>query len=207
MQASSNYESISVNLSKAFSIIGDNVSACQREVSMYSTINMQEQISKLYAHIFILLEDIMQWYLKKRLARLLDSFKDNIYKEYQNQIENIVSMSSKIRREAELSRGAEVRSTRYTAERTEEMIQLLHANVLDLRIGQEDQARRDAENRHITRQLLKRQESDLQARQELVENESTRTENLISGLLAAINGREILISTAQNSFNLRTFGK
>ena len=168
---------------------------------MYNTISMQEKISKLYAHIFILLEDIMRWYLKRRISRLLDSFKDNIYEDYQDQIDNIVSMSINIKREAELGRGAEVRTTRFSAQNTEAMVQSLLSEFTDIRYGLEERARRNAENRYILNQWLRDKELDRQARQNLEEQESFRTGRLASGIMAALSGKQFLMSVAQDSFD------
>lgn len=97
--------------------------------------------------------------MRKRFSKMLDSFNENIYKKFEDDIHKINAKALVVRDIAAQSSRAEVRSTR-------EQLELLNR---DFRVGLQGDARHQADMRdyatRIERELLKAQAE----RQELLE--------------------------------------
>jgi hypothetical protein len=115
-KASANHEQISKGLADALIEIGDHIEACQTELVIFPTENMQRSVGSLYAHIFCFLRGVMKWYMKKSRSRLLDSFNENLYDHFQEDVQNIKRFSDRVRRIAQQGMMAETRSTRIGVE-------------------------------------------------------------------------------------------
>ncbi|KAK8000454.1 hypothetical protein PG990_013054 [Apiospora arundinis] len=98
------------SLSAALSTITDHVAECQVKLELYETREMKEAVVRLYADIFLLLSDLMDHLAKTRLRRLLDSFNEDLYKRYEQQISGITSQATKIQSLAGHGTMAEVRA-------------------------------------------------------------------------------------------------
>lgn len=108
---------------------------CKVELELYETPEMKEAVANLYADIFVLLSDLMNYLTKKRLKRLLGSFNEDLCKMYQEEIGNTNKQANKIQRLAEQGSRAELRAVRLEVEN-------LRRNVI---AGQEGEARMRAE--------------------------------------------------------------
>ncbi|KAK7914152.1 hypothetical protein PG985_011855 [Apiospora marii] len=135
MQASANYERLIEGLSEALSTITDHVAECQVELELYDTPEMREAIANLYAEIFLLLSDLVDYLTKKRLKRLLGSFNEDLCGKYEGEIGNINKKAKKIQRLAEQGSRAELRAMRLQIENLQQ----------DIIVGREGEARRQAE--------------------------------------------------------------
>ncbi|KAF4921574.1 hypothetical protein CGCVW01_v005933 [Colletotrichum viniferum] len=147
IQASSNHEKIAEGLSEALCIVSQYVDDCKTDLELFTMEDMQTLIAKLYAHIFLLLGSILDWMMKKRIKRLLDSFNENLPSVLDNEMTKIKDISGQIRNLASQKNRAELRSTRLTAEST----------ARDVRAGFEGDKRRHAEMKHYAESILREQ--------------------------------------------------
>lgn len=108
---------------------------------------MQTLVADLYAHIFLLLTSIMDWMMKKRIKRLLDSFNENLPSVFDSEMSKIKDISDRIRNLASQKNRAELRSTRLTVEST----------ARDVRAGLEGDKRHQAEMKHYAESIMREQ--------------------------------------------------
>lgn len=120
---------------------------CKTDLELFNMEDMQTLVAKLYAHIFLLLTSIMDWMMKKRIKRLLDSFNENLPSVLDNEMTKIKDISGQIRNLASQKNWAELRSTRLTAESTSR----------DVRAGLEGDKRHQAEMKHYAESILREQ--------------------------------------------------
>ncbi|WYZ34010.1 hypothetical protein EsH8_I_000286 [Colletotrichum jinshuiense] len=108
---------------------------------------MQKLIADLYAHIFLLLTSVMDWMMKKRRKRLLDSFNEDLPTVFENELEKIKRVAERVRNLAAQNSRAEARSARLTLEET----------ARDIRVGLEGERRHQAEMKHYAESILREQ--------------------------------------------------
>ena len=116
VKASANYENIAEGLSQSLFEITEAVESCVRECSLYPTKEIQYGVADLYAHIFLFLRDALKWYTKKSIRRLLSSFKEDFYQQFEDQVSNIQRISLKMTRKAQHASQSELRYTRLLVE-------------------------------------------------------------------------------------------
>ncbi|KAH7134107.1 hypothetical protein EDB81DRAFT_726007 [Dactylonectria macrodidyma] len=159
IQASVNHERFAEGLADSLASISEHIIECKAELEIFHTPKVVEKVAELYAHVFLFLSSVMDFLMRKRFSKMLDSFNENIYKRFEDDIQKINAKASVVRDVAAQSSRAEVRSTREQLGRLDR----------DLRIGLQGDARHQAEMRdyatRIERELLKAQAE----RQELLE--------------------------------------
>lgn len=143
IKASVNHEGIAEDLTQALCDITELVAGCDVDLKLFATEDMQRAVAKLYAHIFLFLNDAMVWYAKKRRRRLLDSLNEKFRDTFEESIENIRSMASVIQRKAVQGSAAEQRATRLQLESMRQ----------DLRIGLEGWQREKADMQTLAMQM------------------------------------------------------
>ncbi|KAI1644423.1 uncharacterized protein F4817DRAFT_346889 [Daldinia loculata] len=161
IQASVNHERIAEGLSEALCRISEHVYECKSELELFRTREMLELVADFYAHVFIFLSDTMDWISEKRRKRLLDSFNENFYKKFENQVETIRHKSDMIRNLAAQSSRAEQRVTRLVVE---DLAQ-------DIRLGLTGEERRHAETIYAAEKIEKELSEGRRERQLLREEE------------------------------------
>ena len=77
---------------------------------------MLKNVAELYAHIFFFLSNYMEWLMRKRYKKLLDSFNDNVNKKFDKDLRRINDKSGTIRNLVAQGSRAEVRETRLSLE-------------------------------------------------------------------------------------------
>ncbi|KEZ43260.1 hypothetical protein SAPIO_CDS4959 [Scedosporium apiospermum] len=154
IQASMNHERIAEDLADALSSIGEHVSSCQVEMEIFQTKAMLEKVADLYAHIFLFLSGFMDWIMRKRRKRLLDSFNEKAVTRFESDIKAINDKAAAIRHHVEQSSRAEVREIRLTAEGTQLCVDGM---ARDIRVGLEGMARHQAEMEQKGELLLRMQ--------------------------------------------------
>ena len=77
---------------------------------------MLENVAELYAHIFLFLSNYMDWLMRKRYKKLLDSFNDNVNKKFDKDLQRINDKSKMIRNLVAQGSRAEVRENRLNLE-------------------------------------------------------------------------------------------
>ena len=127
--------------------IGESVQGIQVDKILYDTDDMIEAISKFYSHIFLYLESVMDWIMKKRRTRLIASFNENLMDRFENDIKRISSSADTIRNLAQQSSRAEVR---YHRKETESAYR-------DIRLGLSGVERQNAEIMHRLEAMNHRQ--------------------------------------------------
>ncbi|KAF3801311.1 hypothetical protein GCG54_00005467 [Colletotrichum gloeosporioides] len=147
IQASTNHEKIAEGLSESLCIVSQYVNNCKPDLQLFNMEDMQTLIANLYAHIFLLLTSIMDWMMKKRIKRLLDSFNEDLPSVFDNEMGKIKDISDRIRNLASQKNRAELRSTRLTAE----------SIARDVRAGLEGDKRHQAEMKHYAESILREQ--------------------------------------------------
>lgn len=131
--------------------ISDHVKDIQVDKILYDTDDMIKAISKFYSHVFLYLESVMNWILKKSRTRLIASFNENLTERFENDIKRIRSSSDAIRNLAQQSSRAEVRYHRKEAE----------SGYRDIRLGLHGVERRTAEIMH-TLEDMKRWQAQME---------------------------------------------
>lgn len=141
-QASANHEKIAEGLSQSLQSIGQSVAACNRDLDMFNTKAILEHVSELYGLIFIFLSAYMDWFMKKRKYRFLDSFNENLTHRFEKNISDINQKADQIRRMVEQSSRAEVRETRVGMDNLQTGFAEMKR---DIRVGLEGDERHRAE--------------------------------------------------------------
>lgn len=140
-----NHEHIAEGLADALCSISENVTYIETEMEIFQTKAMREKVADFYAHVFVFLSTFMEWMIKKRRSRLIDSFNEKISGAFDSDINTLNDKSAAIRHLAEQSSRAEIRATRLTAEGTLLSIEGLADDVRDIRVGLQGMARQQAE--------------------------------------------------------------
>jgi chaperonin cofactor prefoldin len=83
---------------------------------------MKAVIAELYAEIFLFLSDLLDYLLQKRRKRLLDSFNEDLFNKFEDQISNIEKKAAKVQRLAAQGSRAELRATRLELENVKQHI-------------------------------------------------------------------------------------
>ncbi|KZL69634.1 phytanoyl- dioxygenase family protein [Colletotrichum incanum] len=187
IHASANHEKVVEGLSEALCTIGEYVNDCATDQELFRTEDMQKLIADLYSHIFLFLTSVMDWMMKKRRRRLLDSFNEDLPSVFENDLEKIKAISNRIRNLAAQSSRAEARSTRLTLEELAK----------DVRIGLEGERRHQAEMRHHAEGIRRDQEKNssswsFEKRQQLADSIVDLLENRALGWLETARGLQEL---------------
>ncbi|KAK0753084.1 hypothetical protein B0T18DRAFT_483923 [Schizothecium vesticola] len=143
IKASVNHECIAEQLSEALCAISKNIAECQAELEIFRTPAMLEKVGDLYAHIFIFFSSYMDWMMRRRAKRLLDSFNENLSRKFELDIKKIHERSTIIRNLVAQSSRAEIRATRLQVEEF----------TRDYRVGQEGSARHHAEMEYVAARI------------------------------------------------------
>lgn len=125
--------------------MSEHIIACQKEVSLYRTKDIQEKIARLYAHVFLFLQKTMKWYLKKPRHKLQTAFREDFYKSFEDMILNIQELSQDVRRAANLSSMAELRQIGLNTEKTLDEVRFGN---YDAMLSSERAIREQAETKH-----------------------------------------------------------
>jgi hypothetical protein len=137
---------------------------------------MYQEVSRLYAHVFLFLKGVMAWYLKRSVRRMLDSFNEKFFREFQEEIDNIKRISQEISRRAQQGHMAESRTIRIGVEDLQSDVTDMG---LDIRVGLQGLKRSQVEQAYVLEKLYQNQEQDRRERKEL-ERERERVKRLES---------------------------
>ncbi|KAM7184346.1 phytanoyl-coa dioxygenase [Rhypophila sp. PSN 637] len=178
ISASVNHERVAEGLATALVAISENVAECQAELQLFQTEAMIEKVGDLYAHVFIFLSSYMDWMMRKRATRLLDSFNENLFRKFELDIQKINERSAAIRNLVAQSSRAELRETR------------LHVESLarDFRVGQEGEARHRAEMEYFAARIERELAMTRQERRQL-EEEGRQVKELSAQLTRLLQER------------------
>jgi len=128
------------SLSEGLDSISNNIIECQTEISIFCTKPVLEKVAELYAHIFLFLSGVMNWIKKKRVMRMLKSFRGTLGEKFDADIKKINDISIMVRNLAAQGSRAEVRATRLGLEGLRMDVQ---------RVGLEGEARHRADMKYF----------------------------------------------------------
>lgn len=186
--------------------IGKHVTACIKEADMFKTEAMKVQLANLYAHIFLFLQDVMKWYMKKSQRRFLDAFRGDFYDEFKEQIEGILEMSREIKRESDIGSKAEIRSIRLFSEEMSEKFARFSAEMADIRVGMEGSSRDWAELKQTIRYTEQANERFRLAQAKSKQDQPDQIEYMVeifSQILASANTKSLLNSRGREFYEER----
>lgn len=178
VQASVNHECVAEQLSEALCAISENIAECQAELEIFRTPAMLEKVGDLYAHIFVFFSSYMDWMMRKRAKRLLDSFNENLSRKFELDIKKIHERSTVIRNLVAQSSRAEIRATRLQVEEF----------TRDFRVGQQGSARHHAEMEYFAARIEQELIMSRKERRELKE-EGRQVKELTSRLTHMLQER------------------
>lgn len=159
-------------LDEALTEICENVSECLVNAELFPTPDLVDKIADLYAHIFVFLSSYMDYLMRKRRTRLLDSFNENSSQNFDTERNRIKSKINVIRNLVQQGHYAEGRDTRLTVQQIAQ----------DVRVGQEGNERHQAEMRDYAARLERELAHSRRERRELtgrVAELGFRIENLL----------------------------
>ncbi|KAF2143196.1 uncharacterized protein K452DRAFT_286025 [Aplosporella prunicola CBS 121167] len=128
VKASVNHEKIAEGVSQALATIGENVANCQNELEVFPSEPMQHAVAALYVGIFKFLQKAMTWIMSSRRKKLLDSFNENFYEHFEDDLAAIQNLTDNVRRKFIQGSAAEQRVTRQTVEDTNKKINIDREN-------------------------------------------------------------------------------
>lgn len=158
-------------------------------------------IANLYAHIFLYLQDTMNWYLKKPRNRFLDSFNENFNDHFEDLLVSIENISKGILREVNLSSKAEIRQTKSTTD-------FLAASQANTRVSFDNIERKVEDTKHSTEQLRRELEHYYKEHHKLSHETSERLEMMAAFFSDAYSGlrSELLAVVERTASNQRRVG-
>ncbi|KAK7413762.1 hypothetical protein QQX98_007329 [Neonectria punicea] len=157
--ASVNHERFAEGLAESLAAISEHIKEFKAELEIFRTTRVLEKVAELYAHIFLFLSNVMDAFMRKRYRKMLDSFNENIYKKFEDDIQKINAKASEIRSIVSQSSRAEVRHTRVQLERLDR----------DVRVGLQGDARHRAEMQEYASRIERELHQAQIERQELIE--------------------------------------
>ncbi|ROW17317.1 hypothetical protein VPNG_01369 [Cytospora leucostoma] len=163
IKASANHEAIAEGFAEGLCTISEHIEEVDRHLKLLPIDDVIKLIADLYEHVFLFLSSVMDWIMKKRTRRLLDSFRENFSEQFANEVKRINEKAARIRNIASQSSMAEGRVTRLLTERIDR----------DIRLGLEGQRRHQAEMLMYAERLddrLKKAEEDSRLERERMKN-------------------------------------
>src|SRR6185437_5858627 len=88
---------IAESFTESLCLISEHIVDCKPELELFRTDEMLQLIADLYAHIFLYLSEVMEWLMRKRYQRLLDSFKEDFSQRFDAEIKNIQHLAQRVR--------------------------------------------------------------------------------------------------------------
>ena len=173
-------------MSRALLEITEAVAICAKECALYATEASIGGIARLYAGIFCFLRNAIEWYRKRSSKRLLSSFKEDFYDNFEEQVTNIKQQSTSIHREAQHASHSELRYLRLRFAKFEQ----------SMGIGLQGLAREAAERRAREMRAAEEKDSELEKLRMLIADPSSllhRVAHRISALLQA-QGSTLLLN-------------
>ena len=82
--------------------------------------DMRQAIGVLYSHIFHFFKSAMEWYQSRSMKKVLNSFNENFYDKFEEQITKIKSLSDWIQKKGNLKSRAELRDLRLVVDQMAE---------------------------------------------------------------------------------------
>ncbi|KAL9090668.1 MAG: hypothetical protein Q9165_005156 [Trypethelium subeluteriae] len=104
--AAKNHTDIAVLLSESIANVSDEVSRCSKWLLIIRTRDVRATLAGIYARMFRFYGDTMEWYLRSKLSRAVQSFNENLKDRYDSAITAIRMQIKELYREAFIANGA-----------------------------------------------------------------------------------------------------
>ncbi|KAL9079589.1 MAG: hypothetical protein Q9157_001526 [Trypethelium eluteriae] len=104
--AAKNHTDIAVLLSESIASVSDEVSRCSKWLLIIKTRDVRAILARIYARMFKFYGDTMEWYLRSKLGRAIQSFNENLKDQYDSAITAIRAQIKELYREARIANGA-----------------------------------------------------------------------------------------------------
>jgi hypothetical protein len=146
IKASVNHERIAESFSESLCLISEHIVDCKPELELFRTDEMLQLIADLYAHIFLYLSGVMEWLMRKRYQRLLDSFKEDFSQRFDAEITKIQHLAQRVRYLGAQSSRRELRALGLDWRAEIGVVgERMSGIEQDIRLGKEGQARHQAD--------------------------------------------------------------
>ena len=155
---------------------------------------MQHSVADLYSHIFLFLRDVLSWYTKKSITRMLASFKEDFYEQFQEQVTNVTRISHSIERKASHASSSELRYTRL-------LVEDLRKNQ---RLALKKEEREAAERHHQERRAIEEKERESKKRELLEQEQSHRVADLLQ--IMGTSFKSICVEEVHKILAVQNFG-
>ncbi|KAF2236171.1 hypothetical protein EV356DRAFT_443570 [Viridothelium virens] len=106
LKAAKNHTDIAVLLSESIASVSDEVSRCSKWLLIIRTRDVRAILAGIYARMFKFYGDTMEWYLRSKLGRAIQSFNENLKDQYDSAITAIRTQIKELYREAFIANGA-----------------------------------------------------------------------------------------------------
>ncbi|KUI53386.1 hypothetical protein VP1G_00696 [Cytospora mali] len=146
IKASANHEKIAEGFAEGLCTISEHIEEVATHLKLLPTEDVIKLVVDLYEHVFLFLSGVMDWIMKKRSRRLLDSFTENFNDQFRDELNNINKKAARIRNIASQGAMAEGRVTRLVLEGLDR----------DIRLGLEGDMRHQAEMRLFAERIESR---------------------------------------------------
>lgn len=197
-------------MSQALCEIGEVVETCLEVCELYDTAKVRTLVLELYAHIFLYFRGMLDWFRKKRLKRVLDSFNEDLSKDQEDLMLKIRDIAGIMDKRLLRGKAAEVRVTRIGVESSQADIRRALAELQDMRL-QQGRHESKMDELYLFQKEEARRRLDHEERLQLMSEQSTvqRQALLFNNVVVLFNGQltdqadEFRMDRIARSFNQR----
>ncbi|RAR06416.1 phytanoyl-dioxygenase family protein [Stemphylium lycopersici] len=112
LQASEGYTKIMEALPRALAEINDAVAAIEKRSWLFENDTMKCYMWRIYSQIFSFLGEVIRWYTKRSVQRLLSSFNEHLPEFFDDQVEEIQKLAKLVHDEADFRAQADAQINR-----------------------------------------------------------------------------------------------
>ncbi|KAH8630244.1 hypothetical protein IG631_14821 [Alternaria alternata] len=145
--------------------INDAVCAIEKRLWLFEDDTMKCYAWRMYSQIFSFLGEVIRWYTKRSIQRLVSSFNENLLAFFDDQVEEIFKLSRLIHDEANLRGQADTQIIRLYQEGMNEKFDRFMIDLRERDRVQRDNLERQYDHFHDT--LVERQRSELWSKEVL----------------------------------------
>lgn len=111
-QASENYTKVMEALPRALVEINDAVAGIEKRSWLFENDTMKSYMWRIYSQIFAFLGEVIRWYTKRSVQRVISSFNDHILEFFDDQVEEIQKLAKLVHDEADFRAQADAQINR-----------------------------------------------------------------------------------------------
>ena len=107
IKASVNHVKIAEDLAEALVRLSGDIDRCVKTVQIWPLSDVKKMVGELYSYIFHFLRCAMKWYQSRSWKKVLDSLNENFLKSFQNTLESIELLKTRIHQDTSLKSQAQ----------------------------------------------------------------------------------------------------